>query len=168
MLVCEKEKTRLKMRYTPKARFVHKTEFGDTCLSKTVDSFCRDSRHKVPNIVHYVWFGKNEFKFVHLLSFLSVHKFQQPCLIMVHADRMPKGELWRYFLQISPKVIHVHRKQPKRIHKKKIDFVEHKADIAKLEALKGSYRYFSTKSYNFIVVSREERICHGMFIDLLT
>lgn len=55
---------------------------------------------------------------------------------MVHADRMPKGQLWKYFLQISPKVVQVHRKQPKKIYKKKIEFIEHKADVAKLEALK--------------------------------
>ena len=135
---CEKKKTQLKILYTPKQKYVYKIPFKDPCLRKVLDWYCHDNK-RVPNIVHYVWFGKNEFNFIHFLSFLSVHKFQNPCLIMVHADKMPKGKLWAYFLQISSKVIHVHRKQPKKIFKKKISSIEHKADIAKLEALKGTF-----------------------------
>ena len=137
VFVCGKSKTELKIRYTTKPKFVYKISFGDKCLRQVVDLYCRDDGLKVPNIVHYVWFGKNDFKFIHFLSFLSAYKFQKPCMIMVHADRMPKGQLWKYFLQISPKVVQVHRKQPKKIYKKKIEFIEHKADVAKLEALKG-------------------------------
>ena len=137
-LVCDPSKTQLKTLYTKKAKYVPKIPFKDVCLRKMVDWYCQDGK-KVPNIIHYVWFGKNEFKFVHFLSFLSAHKMQNPCMIMVHADRMPKGSLWRYFLQISPKVVQVHRKPPKKIFKKKLTFIEHKADIAKLEALKGLF-----------------------------
>jgi hypothetical protein len=65
---------------------------------------------------------------------------------MVHADKMPKGKMWAYFLQISSKVIQVHRKQPKKVYKKKLASVEHKADIAKLEALKGTYFILFTRN----------------------
>lgn len=135
IMKCDKKKTQLKILYTTKQKYVFKVPFQDSCLRRILDWYCRDDK-MVPNIVHYVWFGKNEFNFIHFLSFLSVHKFQNPCVIMVHADKLPKGKLWTYFLQISPKVIHVQRKQPKKIFKKKIAFVEHKADVAKLEALK--------------------------------
>lgn len=137
ILKCEKKKTQLKILYTTKQKYVYKIPFQDPCLRKVLDWYCRDDK-RVPNLVHYVWFGKNEFNFIHFLSFLSVHKFQNPCLIMVHADKLPKGKLWAYFLQINSKVIHVHRKQPKKIFKTKLPFVEHKADVAKLEALKGN------------------------------
>lgn len=135
VLVCEKSKVQLKTLYTTKQKYVHKVPFKDPCLRKVVDRYCHDDK-KVPNIVHYIWFGKAEFKFVHFLSFLSAHKFQNPCIIMVHADKLPVGYLWSYFLQISSKVLHVKRQQPKSIFKNKITLVEQKADIAKLEALK--------------------------------
>ncbi|KAL4226675.1 hypothetical protein ACF0H5_014655 [Mactra antiquata] len=132
---CDKKKSQLKSVYTKKPKYIFKTSFQDPCLKRVVEWVCSDGR-RVPNIVHYVWFGKHEFKFINFLSFLSVHKYQKPCMIMLHADKVPKGPLWVYFLQISPLVVHVHRKQPKKIFKKKIAFVEHKADVAKLEALK--------------------------------
>ena len=135
---CGKSKPTLATQYTKKQKLVFKVPFKDECLRKITNTLCNDGK-VVPNIVHYVWFGKVQFTFIHLLSFLSVHRFQNPCLILVHADKMPKGSLWNYFLQISAKVIHVHRKQPKKIFKKKLPFIEHRADIAKIEALKGLY-----------------------------
>ncbi|XP_052779015.1 uncharacterized protein LOC128216480 [Mya arenaria] len=130
---CEK-RTQLRTQFTTKQKFVQKAEFKTPCLRKVVDWYCQDKK-KVPNIVHYVWFGKAEFQFIHFLSFLSVYKIQNPCMIMIHADKLPQGKLWMYFLQICPKIVHVKRKQPKRVMSKKLTFVEHKADVAKLEAL---------------------------------
>ncbi|XP_052285699.1 uncharacterized protein LOC127881653 [Dreissena polymorpha] len=135
VLKCEKSKTQLKTVYTPKQKMVHKVDFKDSCLQKVTEWYCRD-KLSVPNIVHYVWFGKWEFQFIHFLSFLSAFKVQKPCLIMVHADKLPTGNLWNYFLQICQKVVHVKRKQPKTVMDKKLTFIEHKADVAKLEALK--------------------------------
>ena len=137
VLRCTGKKTQTKLTYTTKQKYVFKIPFQDKCLGKVLAWQCNDGK-VVPNIVHYVWFGKAEFTFTHFLSFLSVHKYQNPCLILVHSDKMPKGTLWNYFLQISPKVIHVRRKQPKRIFSKKLSFIEHRADIAKLEALRGN------------------------------
>lgn len=136
VLKCDSKRSQLKIQYTTKAKYVYKAPFQDECLRKVLDWYCQDGKGRVPNIVHYVWFGKNEFTFINFLSFLSVHKFQNPCLILLHADKMPKGKMWTYFLQINSKVIQVFRKQPKKIFTKKLSYVEHKADIAKLEALK--------------------------------
>lgn len=139
VLKCEKSKALLKTVYTSKQKLVYKTTYQDPCLQKAIDKYCHDNK-RVPNIVHYVWFGKNEFTFIHFLSFLSAYKIQNPCLIMLHADKLPVGRLWNYFLQICPTVVQVKRRQPKRVFQKKLVFVEHKADIAKLEALKGKYQ----------------------------
>lgn len=140
VMKCEKSRVQMKTVYTPKQKLVYKTAFQDTCLRKVVDKYCHDNK-RVPNIVHYVWFGKSEFTFVHFLSFLSAYKIQNPCLIMVHADKMPMGKLWNYFLQICSKVVQVKRRQPKRVFQRKLVFVEHKADVAKLDALKGRTAY---------------------------
>ena len=135
-LKCDKSRAQLKTIYTSKQKLVYKTAFQDSCLLKTLKKYCHDDK-QVPNIVHYVWFNKNEFTFIHFLSFISVYKVQNPCLILLHADKLPVGKLWNYFLQICPKVIQVKRRQPKRVFQKKLVFIEHKADIAKLEALQG-------------------------------
>lgn len=137
MLKCDKPRAQIKTINTVKQKLVFKIPFQDTCLRKVVDKYCHDNK-KVPNIIHYVWFGKTEFTFIHFLSFLSAYRIQNPCLIMLHADKLPVGKLWTYFLQICPKVVQVKRKQPKRVLQKKLVYVEHKADIAKLEALKGN------------------------------
>ncbi|KAL3853266.1 hypothetical protein ACJMK2_016821 [Sinanodonta woodiana] len=132
---CVKNKLNIRTLFTKKPKYIFKIQFKDSCLHRMTDKYCDDDK-AVPNIVHYVWFGKMNFGFTHFLSFLSVFKIQKPCLILLHADYVPQGSLWKYFLQIAPNIVHVQRKQPKKIYKTKIPSIEHRADIAKLDALK--------------------------------
>jgi len=120
--------------------------FNSSCLESVINSFCR-SYDKVPNIVHYVWFNRRELNFYHFLSFMSVHKFLRPCLILVHGDYQPYGKYWKYLLQIVPNIIHVYRDPPAFIYGKHIQKVEHKSDVARLQSLKCKYFVVASNFY---------------------
>ena len=53
---------------------------------------CRaaDPNNKVPNIVHYIWFGcKRKFIAYHYLSILSAMSVQNACKVFFHTDCEP-------------------------------------------------------------------------------
>lgn len=93
----------------------------------------------MPKIVHYVWLGnkRREFEFQNFLSVLSAYKFIKPCMIFFHGETLPYGQYWDYLLKIVPNIVHVYRKAPEFIHGIKLSYIEHKADIARLEAILG-------------------------------
>ena len=65
----------------------------------------------VPNIVHYIWFSNKPktFKFHHMLSVLSAHKFIKPDVIYFHTDMSPVGEYWDSVLKEVPEIQMVYR-----------------------------------------------------------
>ena len=113
-----------------------KYNLTDQCLASIVSKTCRDA-YAVPNIVHYVWFGKREMNFYHFLAFMSSFKNIKPCLILVHADVLPFGPYWEYLLDHVPNIIHIDHKPVDRIGGKMVKLIEHKADYARLEAVRG-------------------------------
>ena len=92
---------------------------------------------KVPNIVHFVSYGSYEFKFLHYLSFLSTHRYIKPRFIYLHGDALPKGYWWQRILQDVANLYHVPREKPVRIQGYKVPFVEHCADLVRLQTLMG-------------------------------
>ena len=50
----------------------------------------------VPNIVHYIWYSETPqpFRFHHMLSVLSAHRYIQPEVILFHTNMEPTGEFW--------------------------------------------------------------------------
>ncbi|XP_069106476.1 uncharacterized protein [Argopecten irradians] len=72
-----------------------------------------------------------------MLGFLSVHKFQNPCLIMLHGDVIPSGPYWNYLIRNVPNIIHVRMDQPERTkNNNTLVTIEHRSDLARLIALK--------------------------------
>ncbi|XP_063412061.1 uncharacterized protein LOC134694887 [Mytilus trossulus] len=104
------------------------------CLQTFVMENCHD-KELVPNLVHYIWFSKREMNFYHFLSFLSASRFLDPCLILVHGDHLPFGTYWEYLLTLVPNIMHVQKSPPEDIFGKPFGFIEHKADIARIQAL---------------------------------
>ncbi|XP_066267614.1 uncharacterized protein [Branchiostoma lanceolatum] len=65
---------------------------------------------EVPNVVHFIWDGRRDFRFHDLLSIKSASKHLQPEAILFHAVKTPEGKWWKeasdvptfQFSQISP------------------------------------------------------------------
>ncbi|XP_060082164.1 uncharacterized protein LOC132561474 [Ylistrum balloti] len=113
-------------------------EFEDNCFSRAVRNYCPETNgRRVPNIAHYVWFGIKNMTFYQLVSFISVHRFQNPCMILVHGDVIPAGPYWKYLIRRVPTIIHVHMTPPHRVRNGKVlGSMTHKSNIARLMVLK--------------------------------
>lgn len=111
-------------------------EFPDKCLKKIIDKFCSKG-FVVPNILHYIWFGQQDFEFMYFVAIYSAYKNQKPCLIFVYYDNVPKGVWWDILLFSVTNIVQVKMDPPSEISGKKIIYVQHKADIVRLQILKG-------------------------------
>ncbi|XP_021344386.1 uncharacterized protein LOC110444323 [Mizuhopecten yessoensis] len=109
--------------------------FTDICLRATLEQFCLDDQ-PVPNIVHYIFFGIHQLSFFHFLSIWSAHIIQQPCAILIHGDTPISGPLWRRLGTAVPNLIRVRKAPPSDVFGIPIDLIEHKADVARLEAVR--------------------------------
>ena len=67
---------------------------------------------KIPNIVHYIWFGCHEFKIHHYLSVLSAVKIQKPEKIYFHTNCKPSGT---YFPTVERHLNVVYRAPPTEV-----------------------------------------------------
>jgi hypothetical protein len=111
-------------------------KFPDKCLKRIIDKFCSKG-FLVPNILHYIWFGKDDFQFMYFVAVYSAYKIQKPCLIFMYYDNVPKGVWWDLLLLSVTNIVQVKMDPPWEISGKKIIFVQHKADIVRLQILKG-------------------------------
>ena len=93
--------------------------------------------HFRPQVVHYVWFSNHSLDVVTMLSVLAAYRFVDPCLILFHADSLPQGPNWTALLSLVPVVVVVRRTAPSTVFGRTLGAVQHKSDIARLEALKG-------------------------------
>ena len=92
--------------------------------------------YKVPNIVHYVWFGCGEYRITAYLAMLSALKYQNPALILLHTDCPPKGVYWDLFKGAAGSKLKIVKKSPpQEIFGKKVKKVEHQADVSRLQIL---------------------------------
>lgn len=109
-------------------------DLGDDSLPDLLFSsvYSTSGEHKVPNIVHYIWFGCRDFRFHHYLSVKSVIKIQKPVTILFHTDCMPHG---KYFREVEPHLRIVKRTPPKTVWGRPIVNVEHQSDVARLQIL---------------------------------
>ncbi|XP_052672892.1 uncharacterized protein LOC128155296 isoform X1 [Crassostrea angulata] len=110
-------------------------QFPSNCLRRVISKYCTDNS-TVPNIVHYIWFGSLSFEFMHFVSFLSAYKYQNPCMILFFHDMLPSGIWWNLLRQTVPNFVLVRVTPPTHISGRKIKFIQHKADIFRLQILK--------------------------------
>ncbi|KAL8584479.1 hypothetical protein ACOMHN_016800 [Nucella lapillus] len=109
--------------------------FGQPCLKRFVEGHCYDGV-PVPRVVHYVWFSGHTMDWVTFLSVLAAYRFLKPCLILFHADSVPQGLYWRALPSLVPVLVLVQRSAPVQVFGRPLGAVQHKSDIARLEALK--------------------------------
>nr|CAB3262879.1 uncharacterized protein LOC100184557 [Phallusia mammillata] len=94
------------------------------------------STTRIPNIVHFVYFGCLKVRVDHYMAFSGVLRYQKPDLILFHTNCEPTGEYWEAFKFLAgTKLKIVKRSPPKSVWGIDIDVVEHKADVARLEIL---------------------------------
>nr|XP_039250671.1 uncharacterized protein LOC120328293 [Styela clava] len=92
--------------------------------------------YKVPNIVHYVWFGEMNLKYYHYLSVRSAAANQHPDAIMFHINgSKPGGEYWEKVEKEIPCITLVKMEAPTSIHNKEISDVLHQTDVARMQIL---------------------------------
>ena len=93
----------------------------------------------IPNIVHYIHFGRFQFKFMFYLSILSFIYIQKVERVYIHCDQEPHGPLWSNLVEREKdKLQLVYRSNPGTVFNQSISVVEHMADIAKADI---AYKY---------------------------
>lgn len=109
-------------------------DYEDPCLARVITQKCTKTG-LIPRVLHYVNFNRRKMEFHGFLSVLSSFRFSQPCLVLYHADYLPYGMYWAALLQVVPNIIHVNRTQPTDIFGHKIYIVQHRSDVARLQAI---------------------------------
>lgn len=94
---------------------------------------------------HIYWYSKTKLWQISWKTMKLLYRFLNPCLILVHADLLPTGVYWRALRLLVPLIVHVQRQPPARVFGKLLGFVQHQADIARLEALRGKCRWTLSK-----------------------
>lgn len=133
---CEKNESLSVLGDMPEDTSSFMLTFKDPCLKQYVTQHCYDQK-KVPRIVHYVWFTKHAMDVYSFLSVLSASKFLNPCVIMFHADFLPFGPYWKNLMMNVKNIVFVRRQAPERIFGRRLGYIQHKSDIARIEALTG-------------------------------
>ena len=94
------------------------------------------SIYLVPNIVHFIWFGKGKkMSFVNYVSILSAHRMHRPDVIMLHCNHLPVGQWWARLKQEIPLKI-THMRPPNEVHGQSLFHVYHQGDVAKMQVLR--------------------------------
>ena len=82
----------------------------------------------IPNIVHYVWLGDNNFKYFSYLSLLSALYVLKVDMVYIHGDIEPKGKHWQK-IKRHKRVTFVNRDVPGAIFAEPIvKFLSHASD----------------------------------------
>ena len=86
---------------------------------------------------------------------MSAAKFIKPCVFLFHGDALPYGKYWDIFTKYYPRIIHIYRECPKKVGNSSINWIEHSADLMRIEALIGestSFIYCVCKQTNMYVL----------------
>lgn len=131
----------------------------------------KSTEFNVPNLIHYIWFGKHTYRVIDYICMLSALRKQQPDLILVHGDVEPEGKLWEWLKdEAGSKLKFVKKYPPTTIFGNKLTKVEHQSDVARLHILLqvgGIYLDTDTmvlKSLNQL--RRKEKAVMGMFSEI--
>ena len=93
----------------------------------------------IPNIVHYVMFGKNYVDFAWYVSILSFIHIGNVSKVFIHCDNNPHGEYWKKLIQNERHrkiLVVVHRENPTVVFNQNlVTYVEHVVDTVKLDIL---------------------------------
>ncbi|XP_071089511.1 uncharacterized protein [Haliotis cracherodii] len=103
--------------------------FGET------NAFTEET-YLVPNVIHYIWFGKETHFHLHMfLCIYSAFINQKPDHIFFHYDHLPKGTWWQT-LTFAVNLTLVRTAPPTSVFGRPINVVEHQSDVARLEILR--------------------------------
>ena len=106
----------------------------------TADAGSDRRKYVVPNVVHYIRFGKRlrfRFALMHYISYVSVHKFIKPDYIFVHGDTLPLGLWWNRTLAEVPNIYHVFVKGETGVNGKKFFHASQHSNLLRLYILLG-------------------------------
>ena len=93
-------------------------------------------KFKVPNIVHFVWFNCHPFNIAEYLCVLSALRYQKPQYVLVHGNCEPEGEYWTMLKRAAgEKLKFVKKFPPEKVFGWKLEAVEHRSDVARLQIL---------------------------------
>ncbi|XP_074652838.1 uncharacterized protein LOC141907164 [Tubulanus polymorphus] len=92
---------------------------------------------QVPNYMHYTWYHptKLTWRFHHMISVLSAHRFNKPDKIYFWYEKYPEGPLWNKTLEMVPNIVMKYRKKPTTVFGIPVKAAEHQSDIVRMEAI---------------------------------
>ncbi|XP_064454727.1 uncharacterized protein LOC135366003 [Ornithodoros turicata] len=100
-----------------------------------VDNSTGFNSYVVPNVVHYVRFGQPDVSFIDAVSMRSAYINHAPDQIVVHCDVCQLGGPYSYMIRDIPIIKFNKRPPPKSIYGRKVSWIEHASDIARLQIL---------------------------------
>lgn len=111
----------------------------DVDLSPEVEKcrYTKSTLYKVPNIVHYIWFGcTRKFTSYNYISVLSALSVQKACIVFFHTNCEPpkENEMFQK-LKTHSNFRVVKKDAPTQIFGHEIVRPEHQADVARIELL---------------------------------
>ena len=133
---CRSGKAEMFMSPTTSSSDIQIFEPGNECIQSFVRHCCHDDK-PVPNVMHYIWTADVEVSFFTFVSFVSVLRFFKPCLIMFHGPYIPKGKFWDFFIERFPYVVSVNKSIVTSVFGHKLQYMEHSADVMRIQALLG-------------------------------
>lgn len=98
---------------------------------------CRvGTNFRIPNVIHYVWFGKWKINRLHYISIRSAAVIQRPEKIVFHLDDAPPiGVYWERLKSEIPCLEMINATKPEYIFGRKIRDIEHKSDVERMRIL---------------------------------
>ena len=100
----------------------------NTIVENTFNTFTT-----IPKIIHFIYFGYTEFKFIHYFSIKTVHDYNPDYTIYLYNYEQPVNNIW---FELSKQYINiVQTKPPESIYNNTLNTYAHKADIVRLEKL---------------------------------
>ncbi|XP_002122529.5 uncharacterized protein LOC100176393 [Ciona intestinalis] len=106
--------------------------YTKTVCRKATKRDAKESTYVVPNVVHYVWFGKREMVYYHYLSVRSAAANQQPEKIIFYInEEPPQGHLWKRLVDEIPCLETQYMEMPETVFGHKMDWILHKTDVAR-------------------------------------
>ena len=93
----------------------------------------QENTKNIPKIIHFIYFGYTDFKFVHYFAIKTAYDNNPSYKINLYNYKLPKNNIW--FDLTLQYVNIIHTEPPESIYGNKLNTYAHRADIVRLEKL---------------------------------
>ena len=89
----------------------------------------------IPNIIHFIFYNKTEFRLLHYLSIITAKHINQPDKIYLYNSQEPSNNIYWNNLKYIDNLEIIHVQEPTHIQNTPLNHYQQKADVTRLEKL---------------------------------